>query len=403
MNSKQSLVVKENNKKRLFYLDNLRSFALLLGLVFHVAIVYAAEIKYPLRNEERSEIFDVFGEWVHVFRMPLFFFLSGYFTEVIFRSKTLKEFLKVRIFRIFIPTVIGILLFAPMQSFVSLLQAGENPSYLDFYFRIFLNGNIRPSHLWFLYFLILFTVLHLLIRKITLPLSSFLKKDPDQKTFFEEFKTISIFTLISVAGTCAINLFYMKDDSWFAIEPVNFVYNYTFFLCGSLLVSKEILLLEPQSDKFWIWGTLAFLSFWGFYEISRIDPFWSYFGYTGNWRRILHIFLKCAAGWLFIRLLIGIFQKFFDFKNRHTEYMRTASLPIYLIHHPVSLLAGFYVVHSSLGISGKFFLHLFLVLSITLAFYHFLIRPFRWMNVILGNQIPPKKIPNSGASSELKI
>ncbi|XDD49614.1 acyltransferase family protein [Leptospira sp. WS92.C1] len=393
MSSRQFVVKKESNQKRLSYLDNLRSFALLLGLVFHVAIVYAAEIKYPLRNEQKSEIFDVFGEWVHIFRMPLFFFLSGYFTEIIFRAKSLKDFLRMRIFRIFIPTVVGILLFAPMQSYVSLLQAGETVSYLDFYFRIFLNGNIRPSHLWFLYFLILFTVLHILIRKLTLPLSALLKKEPSEKSFVQEWKTITVFAFISFTGTCLINLFFMKDDSWYAIEPVNFVYNYTFFLCGSLLVSKEILILEPQSDRFWIWGTLALLCFWGFYEISRIDPFWSYFGYTGTWRRVLHIFLKCTAGWLMIRLLIGVFQKFFDFKNAKTEYMRTGSLPIYLIHHPISLLSGYLVVHTSFGITTKFLLHLFLVFVFTLVIYHFIIRPSRWINLILGNQTQPKKNP----------
>ncbi|MDI7236557.1 acyltransferase family protein [Leptospira santarosai] len=378
-------------KKRLFYLDNLRSFALLIGLVFHVAIVYAAEIKYPLRNEQRSEFFDVFGEWVHVFRMPLFFFLSGYFTEAIFRTKTLKEFLRMRIFRIFIPTVVGILLFAPMQSYVSLLQTGTQISYFDFYFRIFLNANIRPSHLWFLYFLILFTILHLFTRRLTLSLTTLLKKEPDRQGFAQEWKTITVFTFVSFVGTCIINFYFMKDESWFAIEPVNFIYNYTFFLCGSLLISNEILLLEPRSDRFWIWAPLAFLTFWGFYEISRIDPFWSYFGYTGDWRRILHILSKCAAGWLTIRLLIGLFQRFFDFKNDRTEYMRTASLPIYLVHHPVSLLTGYFVVHTSLGLAEKFLLHLFLVIGITFAIYHFLIRPFRWVNLVLGNQTYTKK------------
>lgn len=362
--------------------------------MFHVAIVYAAEIKYPLRNGERSEIFDVFGEWVHVFRMPLFFFLSGYFTEAVFRSKTLTDFLRMRLFRIFIPTVVGILLFAPMQSYVSLLQAGERVSYFDFYIRIFLNGNVRPSHLWFLYFLILFTVLHLVIRKFTLALEIPLKRNTDRGGFGAEFGTILYFTLISFLGTCAINLFYMKDDSWYAVEPVNFVYNYTFFLCGSLLISKENLLLEPVSDRIAVWVGLALLTFWGFYEISRIDPFWSYFGYTGSWRRILHVFLKCATGWLMIRLLIGIFRKYFNFRDERTEYMRTGSLPIYLVHHPVSLLAGYFTVHSSLGLWLKFPLHLILVFAITLAIYHFLIRPFRWVNLILGNQVAPKK--NSG-------
>lgn len=66
---------------RLVYLDNLRSFALLLGIVFHAAIVYATDIKYAIQDEDRSEVLSYFCYWIHSYRMPMFYMISGFFLQ----------------------------------------------------------------------------------------------------------------------------------------------------------------------------------------------------------------------------------------------------------------------------------------------------------------------------------
>ena len=69
--------------ERLYFIDNLKSFALLLGPIFHTSIVYASEIGYVIKSEDTSYVFTFITFLIHIFRMPVFFFLSGFFCEMI--------------------------------------------------------------------------------------------------------------------------------------------------------------------------------------------------------------------------------------------------------------------------------------------------------------------------------
>lgn len=72
---------------RLVYLDNLRSFALLLGIIFHAAIVYASDIKYAIQDEDRSDVLSYFCYWIHSYRMPMFYMISGFFSAMVWEKK----------------------------------------------------------------------------------------------------------------------------------------------------------------------------------------------------------------------------------------------------------------------------------------------------------------------------
>ncbi|MGJ4789136.1 acyltransferase family protein [Leptospira koniambonensis] len=389
--AEQSSPAKQN---RLDYLDNLRSFALLLGLAFHVAIVYAAIIIYPLRNNDRSIAFDVFGEWVHLFRMPMFFVLSGYFTERIYLSKTLKEFLKLRALRIILPLIPGIVLFAPMQYYVNALQEGYQGNYFKFLWEEFLLKNPAPSHLWFILYLALYTFLYLGVRpvvfrigKFILPSSRYGEEGSENRSSVK-WETLLIAGIWCTIWTCGINYFFLKDEKYLNIEPVQFIYDFSFFLFGSFLIGKESTILKGKTDRSEIilLGFLSFIFFGLFYWVSTIDPYWSYFGYTGFGMRILHIFLKCLGGWIWIAFFIRLFQLFFNKTNKLSSYLRESSLPVYLIHHPISLGVGFLVVSTSLSIWIKFSLHIFFVYAVTFLVYHFVIRDSNFWLTVLGNK-----------------
>ncbi|PJZ25268.1 acyltransferase [Leptospira hartskeerlii] len=381
-------------QSRLDYLDNLRSFALLLGLAFHVAIVYAAIIIYPLRNNDRSIAFDVFGEWVHLFRMPMFFVLSGYFTEKIYLSKTLKEFLRLRALRIILPLIPGIILFAPMQYYVNALQEGYQENYFKFLWEEFLLKNPAPSHLWFILYLALYTFLYLGVRPATsrigaliLPSSRY-GEEGSRKRSSVKWETLLIAGIWCTIWTCGINYFFLKDEKYFNIEPVQFIYDFSFFLFGSFLIGKENTIIKGKTDLFEIilLGSLSLIFFGLFYWVSTIDPYWSYFGYTGFGMRILHIFLKCLGGWIWIAFFIRLFQLFFNKSGKLSSYLRESSLPVYLIHHPISLGIGFLVVSTSLSIWIKFSLHIILVYALTFLVYHLIIRDSNFWLTVLGNK-----------------
>ena len=69
-------------------LDALRAFAMLVGIVFHATLPFATTGWY-VSDWNRAEGLGAFTLWVHGFRMPLFLFVSGYFTQMMWRRKGL--------------------------------------------------------------------------------------------------------------------------------------------------------------------------------------------------------------------------------------------------------------------------------------------------------------------------
>ena len=96
-------------------LDALRSFAMLLGVALHASLSFFAD-PWPVHDTRRSDLLPLFYVFVHGFRMPLFFLLSGYFTMLVYRRRGLKSLLEQRFTRIFLPLVIATATIVPLDT-----------------------------------------------------------------------------------------------------------------------------------------------------------------------------------------------------------------------------------------------------------------------------------------------
>lgn len=67
------------SNSRMYFLDNLRSFIIMLMVVFHGALaymVYAPEWWYVV-DHQKNLFFDLFVVFADNFIMPIMFFISG--------------------------------------------------------------------------------------------------------------------------------------------------------------------------------------------------------------------------------------------------------------------------------------------------------------------------------------
>lgn len=155
--------------ERIHYLDNLRALAMLLGVYLHGALAYAepARSVWIATNPEGSVAIDASIWWIHLFRMSLFFLLSGYFAKRIMQRKGLQAFLWNRMLRIALPfalfwpflmvamTIVFIFAFSYVKEPQGLMQVIVAASR---------NGEAKSStpyttmHLWFLYYLLMFSL-----------------------------------------------------------------------------------------------------------------------------------------------------------------------------------------------------------------------------------------------------
>ena len=90
---------------RVHYMDNLRAFAMLLGVFFHAALAYSPALKevWLPASPQTSEVVDFMAFFSHTFRMPLFFLIAGFFCALLIQKRGLGAMLKNRLMRITLP------------------------------------------------------------------------------------------------------------------------------------------------------------------------------------------------------------------------------------------------------------------------------------------------------------
>ena len=97
------------DKKRYHDLDALRACAMLLGIVIHGLMSF---IPVPLPGvpqdiNQNPEVYVYVFNFIHGFRMQLFFMVSGFFTAMLWRKQGLRKLFKHRAKRILVPLIIA--------------------------------------------------------------------------------------------------------------------------------------------------------------------------------------------------------------------------------------------------------------------------------------------------------
>ena len=91
---------------------------MLLGILFHAALSFVEDHPYwPVLDDRQGQFGNFLQNFVHGFRMPLFFLLSGFFTVMLWRRLGSISLLKHRYRRIVLPLALGFITIIPFNSF----------------------------------------------------------------------------------------------------------------------------------------------------------------------------------------------------------------------------------------------------------------------------------------------
>ena len=110
---------------RFHALDRVRAVAMLLGVVYHSLLFRMFTGGGFPGMSGPFEASKLVGDWLHSFRMPLFFLIAGFFGRMMLGKYGTKEFLRRRWWRIGLPLLIGVFTFGPL--YVLTLQAVARP------------------------------------------------------------------------------------------------------------------------------------------------------------------------------------------------------------------------------------------------------------------------------------
>lgn len=147
--------------ERFHALDACRAAAMSLGVLLHAAASFVVTpIGWAVRDPSANITADLFIGVIHLFRMPVFFLLSGFFARLIYLRLGIGGFVLHRVQRIVVPLVVALPLLSPALD--ALWRWGGSqaiPGYVQgsgYSLPRFDMGAAMVSslaHLWFLYYL----------------------------------------------------------------------------------------------------------------------------------------------------------------------------------------------------------------------------------------------------------
>ena len=77
-------------------LDALRGVMMLLGIYLHAGVAYSEYGSWPWKDGTTTGLFDVSLGLIHVFRMPVFYVLAGFFAALLYERRGARGFLRNR-------------------------------------------------------------------------------------------------------------------------------------------------------------------------------------------------------------------------------------------------------------------------------------------------------------------
>ncbi|WP_186076926.1 acyltransferase family protein, partial [Phocicoccus pinnipedialis] len=149
---------------RLHYFDNGKALASILGIFYHAGLIFTVPWLINVPTESFNQGIGIFTFFSNLFRMPLFMFIAGYFAIYSVFKYSFQDFLKNKLQRLGLPLITSLLTLVFIQTIYSEVFFKKNLSINEAIHRIFpWDHNFTLSHLWFLYLVLLFSLILYLV------------------------------------------------------------------------------------------------------------------------------------------------------------------------------------------------------------------------------------------------
>jgi glucans biosynthesis protein C len=364
-------------------LDALRGLAVIAGVLLHACVAYMPSrmpgLLWPVHDSHATMVCHVVFWWLHAFRLPLFFAISGFIAEMMCESRGVAAFVKHRIQRIAIPYHVCLVTVMPLTAIIwgtGLCISGRcnlaQILSLTTPFSPEVQQNcFGPGHLWFLADLMLISLAYGLVRRefpsrhdvsppaavrlphralaplvLAIPSTLLLWGDLSpflihHNTFLPDAARLSYYSLYFFAGVIA---FRRKAH---CLDLLRYP---SAHLSLSILASAAALTLLP--------GELA--------------------GESTAFRRFLLSASVSLVAWLSIFGLMGLFLRHWKDESPAFRYLADASYWIYIIHLPLVGLSQIAFREATIGALPKFLATWLISLSVAVMSYQTCVR-YTWI------------------------
>ena len=370
---KSKTLVKNN---RQIYIDWLRILLILSVFLYHVGM-YFNSWSWHVKNNITVTWLNKLMWFLHLWRMPLLFLVSGVGTYYALGHRTVKKYIKERFIRLFIPFVAGIITLVPVQVYIEKIDKYTSLGnfYLHMFDGIYPEGNFSWHHIWFILYLFL----------ISLIISPFLSYFRSEKftdfkekkiVFFEKPLALNIFLIPLITSQALLREFYPDETHALYNDWAYFVYYILFFIAGIFFITNKNLVkaIEKQRRYYLIETIIAtvFLFSISSFFINEILMDWLY-GIT-----------EIVIGWSCSIAVLGYFKRYLSKDSKWRKLLNEGIYPFYLLHQPVIIVVGYFLKSLEMTIVLKMMLVTTVSCLISISIYWFLIKPSNFLRIIFG-------------------
>lgn len=376
--------IKSKNKRQ-YFIDWLRIGLIISVFFFHVGMIFRPE-QWHVNSTESFAFLDPIMWWLHLWRMPLLFLVSGVGTFYAIGHRTNWQYLKERFRRLYIPFTFGFFTLVPLMVYVERIP--KYNSFLEYIPHMFDGGpypvgNISWHHLWFILYLFI----------ISLLITPFLNYTKSGHYNMVRGKLINIVSkkmglnwLLPIIIISQVILRQYFPDSTHALynDWAYFTYYLLFFLSGFMLfTSDKVINALADNRRLYLYQTIVFTIL-----LFSLPSIFGELPVIQNYSRgITEMVISLSCG----LTAIAYFKKYFNKDHKFRKIMNEAIYPFYLLHQPALIFVGYVVLQWNISYGMQAILITLLSLAFIISSYIIIIK-FNFLRIVFGIKMKPKKI-----------
>jgi glucan biosynthesis protein C len=326
------------SQTRLIFADNLRTALIVLVVLDHLSVIYAANIGFYYVEPAYSQVVAlillvIFQLLNQAYFMGFFFLISGYFTPGSFERKGLRTFLKDRMIRLGIPLLAFMFVLNPLTEYIGLphidasllAKAGITlPLTWQDYIRF-----IGWGPLWFLAMLLVFDFSYVAWRVATRNRPALSKND----LALPNYRTIVVYVLALALASYLIRIVVPIATGVLHFPSLAYLPQYfSFFIIGIIAYRRDWLRTIPSRM-----GKLGF----GVALVATLTLFpvafrsGAAFPGGGSWASAIYALWDSTFAVGMVLGLTTLFRRRFDYASRLGRFLSQHSYTVFIIHIPV--------------------------------------------------------------------
>lgn len=376
---------------RRYDLDWLRIIAFGLLILYHVGMFFVSW-DFHVKSIHAGVAIEPLMKLVNPWRMSILFIISGVAVRYAMDKAPIGRFIWKRFWRLFIPLLFGMLVIVAPQSWLELLEKGEITSpFLEFYVT-YLSASTEYSiivptwnHLWYLAYLIVYTVILALFSPITKRLSSRNSEiaTPDRNKsglilFFVWFIPTMIFAFHENWLDNIFPTTHALVDDW----GTHLLYFPLMFL--AFVFAKSVRIWNAI-DRLFMPSLIAvfLLAIWQLFVWSLTADDIDGMPYI-ELLAFFHSMAEPVYAWSAIIVMFKLSKRFPNRSSPKLSYMTEAIFSWYILHQTLIIISGYWLTRQGLPVAIEAFLIILITVLSCALLHDYIIRHNRYLRPLFG-------------------